>query len=300
VAGGTVVVNSDVTLAAYTGTNAASKATGTLNINGGSVTVGGNIVTTDSANATATVTLNGGTLDMTGGNINVDAFNAQTGILRNVGQIFNGDGITAAPLTKTGAGALELQGANTFTGGATISEGSFYVSGSLTTGAVTAASNTTFGGNALLNGSLSLADNSTLKIDLGGLVAGSTGYDQITMADTAGSVSLGSNVTLSLSLGFTPDTSVDTFYYILNRADAGTYANTFAGLAEGTVIDLGNGVTGKLTYLANWTGNAATSSITGGNDVAITIPEPGTVVSLLGGLGALRGLGRFRRRAYRA
>ena len=93
---------------------------------------------------------------------------------------------------------------------------------------------------------------------------------------------------------------MDTFYYILNRADTGTYANTFAGLPEGAYVDLGNGVFGKLTYQANWTGSAATSSIAGGNDVAITIPEPGTVVSLFGGIGALLGLGRFRRRAARA
>ncbi|HET6409752.1 MAG TPA: PEP-CTERM sorting domain-containing protein, partial [Chthoniobacteraceae bacterium] len=87
-------------------------------------------------------------------------------------------------------------------------------------------------------------------------------------------------------------------YYVLNRTDVGApFANTFAGLPEGAKFDLGNGFQGTITYQANWTGNPGTSSFTGGNDVAILIPEPGSVASLIGGLGVLLGLRRSRRRS---
>jgi fibronectin-binding autotransporter adhesin len=323
IGGGSLTVNNDVSLGLYGGAGTTGGAAGTLNITGGTVSVGGNIVTSNSARATATLNLNGGSLDMTGGSINVDAFNAQTGILRNVSQVFNGDGATPAALTKTGTAALEIQGANTYTGDTMVDGGSVFVNGSVS-GAVTTAATTTLGGDGLIGGAvnigslgtlspggtlsaaqtigsldvgglLTMGNNSTLKLDLNGLTAGA-GYDQV----NAGSVSLGSDVSLSLSMGFTPDTSVDTFYFILNRADAGAFgANTFAGLNEGSFVDLGNGLTGQLTYLANWTGDAATSSFTGGNDVAVLVPEPGALTTLFGALGVLASLGRFRRRSIR-
>lgn len=296
--GGTLLVNKDVALGLYTGTNGASGAAGTLNINGGSVTVGGNITTSNSDRATGTLSLNGGALDMTNGSINVDSFTVQAGVLRNVSEIYSGDGETAMALVKTGAGTLEIQGTNTYTGGTNVNEGTLLVNGSIN-GSLDTFTGTTLGGSGSINGALHLADSSTLRIELNGLEAG-TGYNQMNMTSAAGSVSLGTNVTLSLSLGFAPNTSVDTFYFILTRADSGIgYGNSFAGLAEGAEIDLGNGFVGTLTYLANWTGNTATSTFTGGNDVAIAIPEPGTIVTLLGGVGLL-GLGRFRRRSTRA
>jgi hypothetical protein len=146
-----------------------------------------------------------------------------------------------------------------------------------------------------IGGALTLSDNSTLTIELGGLTPGdgAGNYDQV----NAGSISLGSNVTLSLSLGFTPNVATNTLYYIANRADGAPFANTFAGLAEGATIDFGSGILGTITYQANWSGNPATSTFTGGNDVAIAIPEPGSVASLIGGLAVLLGVRRSRRRS---
>ncbi|MEI9895173.1 MAG: PEP-CTERM sorting domain-containing protein [Chthoniobacter sp.] len=48
----------------------------------------------------------------------------------------------------------------------------------------------------------------------------------------------------------------------------------------------------EITYLANFSGN----SFTGGHDIALlaVVPEPGSMISLLGGLGCLLGLHRLR------
>ena len=48
---------------------------------------------------------------------------------------------------------------------------------------------------------------------------------------------------------------------------------------EGATVSLGGAYSGTITYLANWTGTAATSTLSGGNDVAIynAIPEPGAL-----------------------
>jgi fibronectin-binding autotransporter adhesin len=316
--GGNFLVNNDVSLALWANNTVGTQTSvGTLNLTGGTFTVGGNITTSDTASATSTLNLNGGTLDMTNGNINVDSFNAQSGTLKNVAQIQSGDGVTAALLTKAGPGTLAIEGTNTYTGGTSVSGGTLLVDGSIT-GGVTTSANTTLGGIGSIGGAvtiaglgnlspgdslgtldiggaLTLSDNSTLQIEIGGLTPGDGpgNYDQV----NAGSISLGSNVTLSLSLSFTPNTSSTTLYYIANRADGAPFGNTFAGLAEGATVDLGNGILGTITYQANWSGNPATSSITGGNDVALAIPEPGSVASLLGGLGVLLGMRRSRRRS---
>ena len=69
-------------------------------------------------------------------------------------------------------------------------------------------------------------------------------------------------------------------FYILTRADSAAFAGTqpFDARPEGSTITLGNGFSGKITYKASWTGNQATSALTGGNDMAIfnVIPEPTT------------------------
>ncbi|HEY2760557.1 MAG TPA: PEP-CTERM sorting domain-containing protein, partial [Pirellulales bacterium] len=83
---------------------------------------------------------------------------------------------------------------------------------------------------------------------------------------------------LSLVGGFTPSPS-DVFY-VMSRADGAAFSTLFSGTSEGGLVSLGGGVTGQITYLANWTGTQAGSSLTGGNDVAIynvtAVPEPAT------------------------
>ena len=51
------------------------------------------------------------------------------------------------------------------------------------------------------------------------------------------------------------------------------------------IITIANGITAQVTYKANWTGSQATSTLTGGNDMALynfaVVPEP-TSVALIG------------------
>jgi len=137
-------------------TSATRPANATLNITGGTFTSAGNIAEGASSGGivTSTVTLNGGTLDLGGHAVTVDTFNVQAGTLKNLGQFNSG-----ATLTKTTAGALILDGANTYTGNTSVGAGSLTLAatGSLTfylgadgisnkvTGAGTATFDGTFG-----------------------------------------------------------------------------------------------------------------------------------------------------------
>jgi autotransporter-associated beta strand protein len=128
ISGGTVLINNSTTLAAalQLGDNVSAgggTVTASLNLTGGTTTLGGHIIR--SANAlrtTSTVTLNGAgaILDMGGKNIGsasaLITFNAQAGTLRNLAQL-NGGGV----LTKSTTGTLLLDTANAFTGGVSIS-----------------------------------------------------------------------------------------------------------------------------------------------------------------------------------
>jgi len=120
------------------------------------------------------------------------------------------------------------------------------------------------------------------------------------MTNAAGSINLDGTtaITLRLQGGYIPQSS--DIFFVLNRADSGTFTTSFAGTAEGSTINFGNGVTAQITYLANWNFGAGTGALTGGNDVALynfsVVPELGPASALFVGFGSLVGLQRFRRR----
>jgi autotransporter-associated beta strand protein len=230
--------------------------------------------------------------------------------------------VGSAGLVKTGAGVLSLEAANTYSGVTTVNNGTLLLSGSLA-GAISVGSDGLLAGTGSVAGAatiagvlapgaspgtldfgdaLTLASGSALTLEIGGGTPGDGlgFYDQVNLTNPAASLSLGSGVTLSVSLinGYVPIDGDD--FYLLTRADAGSFTGTFAGLPEGATVDLGFGHQGTLTYLANWTGSQFTSTETGGNDVAVInvafIPEPGAFSAWLAGLGALAGLRRYRRR----
>ncbi len=116
-------------------------------------------------------------------------------------------------------------------------------------------------------------------------MAGS-GYDQIVVA---GSVTLAGELQGTLFNNFNPNLN-DRLYVVINDG-IDPVIGAFSNVAEGGMVNVG-GRSFVLTYLAN----SVTNSFSGGNDVALLIPEPTAAASLWSGVGALLGLSRLRRR----
>jgi autotransporter-associated beta strand protein len=193
-------------------------------------------------------------------------------------------------LTKSGPNTQELSGDVDYFGPTTVTEGTLTVKGSI--GAATTSFGSTLSpgaGPGLLNvrGNFDLQTGGTLKMELGGPIPG-TGYDRVVVS---GGVTLAGALQGSLINGF--QGSGDLFFLLINDGtDAIT--GTFTGLSEGSLVNL-SGKNFFITYAANFE-NPAGPSLTGGNDVALVIPEPVTGVTLLVGFGGMLGLPRFRRR----
>jgi hypothetical protein len=79
----------------------------------------------------------------------------------------------------------------------------------------------------------------------------------------------------------------DQFAIIINDG-VDAVNGTFAGYGEGASVGFFNGVELFITYAGNADGGAV------GNDVLLTVPEPGSATLLIGGLAML--LGRRRRK----
>lgn len=264
----------------------------------GTLAGGGEIIRNDAVNSTTTLIVGDGNF---------------SGLIRgnNVVEPLLGRGFIA--LSKVSAGTLTLSGDNLYSGGTTISDGTLLANNSAGSATGTGAVNVdggilggtgSIGGVVNVNGTgtlkpgnspgtlaidntLTLNSGSTFMVELGGTDPGdgSGFYSQANMTNAGASVVLNSDVALSASLfgGFTP-TVGDTFY-ILTRADAGSFGSSnFDGLSEGSIFNLG-GYQAQITYQANWTGTQAGSALTGGNDVALTIvPEPSSLAMLAFGM----------------
>ena len=208
-------------------------------------------------------------------------------------------------ITKTGAGTLELSGANIYTGNTIVQQGQLVVNGSIAN-----ATTTTVQDGATISGSGSLGSltvnaggsvnpgNSpgvltvngaynqagTLVAEITGLTAG-TQHDQLIVN---GSVNLSGELNVQFS-GLTSYALNDTIFLILND-ESDAVSGTFFGLNQGDVAATYGGWDWVISYNAN----SNTSSFSGGNDVALrAIPEPSA--ALLGGLSALALLRRRRK-----
>jgi fibronectin-binding autotransporter adhesin len=257
------------------------------------------------------LTAGAGTVDMfTGTNFTLTVGGGDTSGSFS-GTIINSAG--TLNLAKTGSGTQILGGVSTYGGTTTLSAGTLLANN--TTGSATGSGTVNVDGGILggtggiagivnvnstgtlkpgnspgtlaIGNTLTFNNGSTFMVELGGTDPGDGGtfYSQANMTNGAASVVLDSNVALAASLfgGFTP-TLGDTFY-ILTRADAGSFgSSSFAGLSEGSILNIG-GYQAQITYQANWTGSQAGSLPTGGNDVALTIvPEPSSLAMLAFGM----------------
>lgn len=225
---------------------------------------------------------------------------ADTGLVRQAGTgktILTGNSMYYGS-TLVDAGTLQIDG-NVWSGPVTVAAaGNLGGTGVITTSSVTISGDLSPGaspGVLDISGPITFAGSAAYNVEFGGNNPGDGAgfYDQTHMTSAAGSVDLGSTTALSLSLfgGFTP--SYGDIYYIMSRADAAAFTTQFAGLPEGATINLA-GLDLTLTYQANWTGTQAGSTFTGGNDIALFVPEPGSAA-----LAAAASLLLFNRRRRR-
>jgi len=234
------------------------------------------------------------------------------------GSITNPSGVGLLNLSKTNTGTEILTGTNSYRGTTSVSGGTLLVDGihnsagsysdsaigailggrgtinlasgssvNATAGRIAAGDNGP--GIFNINGTLNMSGNGGLNIQLGGTSPGNGSgfYDQVNMTSPTGAINSSfAHFSLSLVNGFVPQPS--DIFYVLTRADSGSFSGTqpFDAAAEGATVHFGSDFVAKVTYQANWTGNQATSTLTGGNDMAfynIVVPEPASVTLL--GLG---------------
>jgi autotransporter-associated beta strand protein len=254
---------------------------------------------------------------MTGGNITVDNITVNSGTLKDVAQIFGGDGATPMTVTKLTNGVLTVVGTVTYTGATNVNAGIIIVHGSLSgTPALTLALGTELRGLGAINptngmitssGTISPGDSGfdIGSFDTGNVVlnGGSVVLDLASAAsndrvNVTGTVSL--NAPIALQLNFTAPFADGTAFRLIDNDGTDPIALNSGGFTSG-----GNMITPNVDFAVTSNGVTQTFQLTyaGGdssNDVVLTaVPEPTPTATLLIGSAALVGLQRFRRRAQR-
>jgi autotransporter-associated beta strand protein len=229
---------------------------GTLALNGGTLTVGSFVKTSINANQTASLLFNGGVLKataspnvflaaLTGLSAKVQAGGAKIddgGFAITISQPLIHDSALGSTndggLTKLGAGTLTLASSNGYTGGTTVSNGTLLVNntvGSGTgTGAVTVVSGATLAGSGSMGGPVTIAGSGTLSPG--------NGVGTLTVSNH---LALNSGTILQYQLGTASDRTMVssnlTMGGILNISDAGGF-----GPGTYTLFTYGGGLSGPL------------------------------------------------------
>jgi autotransporter-associated beta strand protein len=225
-------------------------------------------------------------------------------------------------LLKYGSGTLVLTGANTYTGGTLIAEGTVKINNStgsaFGTGAVTVAAGATLAGSGSFTGALQLNGTLAPGNSPGTLTAGDTtfaggGTYQWQLNDAAGSAGtnwdlLAVNGTLTLSatsanpftLDLTSLTLADATGDAANFNAASDYSFTFLTTTNGVSGFLSDAFAIDTTHFTNpFSGTWSVSLTNSGHDLSLhytasAVPEPSTC-AMIAGLAAL-GLATLRRR----
>jgi outer membrane autotransporter protein len=196
----------------------------------------------------------------------------------NASTTFSGvlqDGTSALQLTKSGTGTLTLTGANTYSGGTTISAGTLQVGNGGATGSISGnvtdngilafdrSDAVTFGGVISATGSLVQLGNGTLTLTGNNTYSGGTtinvGTLQIGNGGASGSIT--GNVTDNGTLAF-------------DRSDSVTFGEVISG--TGTLVQMGSGT---LTLTADNSYGGGTTINTG---ASLQLGNGGTTGSIIG------------------
>ena len=256
-----------------------STATGIVNVAGGAVTLGGDIVKQPSGRAM--LTLSSGTLDMQSHSIGsasdkVDVVTFTGGRLMNLAGFNGGD-----PLVKTGIGTLEIAGANTYTGTNYVMAGTLFMNGTFVAeSAVMVTNNATLGGIGTITGAVNVASAGTL----------SPGTNSVGTL-TVGTLALSSNATYVVQLGGTGLADYDRCVVSTGAINIGNSILSVS-VAEGYVPQVGD----LFTIIRNVPGSAVTGRFTSGTMVKIDGVPGWAEVLYTGGSGqdvVLRYAGRW-------
>jgi autotransporter-associated beta strand protein len=313
--GGSVAANLGAGVMSVSGgttTLSGSSASTTINLNSGSLVLGGADRLSNEASITiaseAVMGLGGfaQTIGSLSGGGEVRLGSAGTGRL-TVGAgnstsafagVISGNGSAGGGLVKTGTGTLTLSGANTYNGTTSVNAGALVVNGSLGSGNVVVANGASLSGNASIGGALNVSGvlmpgNSvgTLAVSQG-LALGASSVVRFDLNAANPGIGLGLNDLIDVVGNLTLDGTLDVLPW--DVAVNGNFSTRNSGSwtlfrYTGSLTDNGL-VLGNLPTLAEgyeWqldteTANAVTLSI---------VPEPSTAL-----LGGLAGLLLFRRR----
>jgi outer membrane autotransporter protein len=273
--GGTILIAGTLQADSTTALSPSSAFTvnSTLDLNGFSNTIGslsGTGTVLDNGAATATLTIGNDNSNSTFG-----------GVLEN--------GTSVLALIKSGSGVLTLTGANSYTGGTTISAGTLQLGNGGTTGSIT--------GNVIDNGILAFNRSDVLTFN--GVISGAGSVQQIGPGTTiltgtntytggttisAGTLQLGNGGTTGSITGNVIDNGILAF----NRSDSVTFNGVIGG--QGALVKQGGGtltLTGMSTEFTGPTTVDEGSLIVDGSIASTqTLVSPG---ALLGGHGFLGG-----------
>jgi fibronectin-binding autotransporter adhesin len=270
---------------------------GTLKVSGGNTYTGGTTVSGGTLQAGSTTGFSSGSAFTVNSVLDLAGFSNSVGSLAGIGNVTNSggspatltaegngtstifsgtlaDGSSTLGLTKTGAGTMTLTGADTYTGGTTISAGTLQIGNGGTSG--------TIAGNVTDNGTL--AFNRTDNVLFPGIVSGTgtlkqlgTGILTLSGANTysggttisAGTLQIGNGGTVGSIVGNVADTGS----LVFNRTDNVTYSGVVSG--AGTLAQNGAG-----TLILT-----GTNTLTGGT----TIGAGSLQIGSGGGAGSLTG-----------
>lgn len=247
--GGALTVKNDLVVGNYVGSTGTVR--GTVNIDGGNVTIGGNITKTASVRSSSLLGLNGGTIDMTGGSITASQLAFRGGSITNATAI-SLDGVSVTNGTTFGnlAEALILRDVSlltpvTLTNGAANQGGVRYeaagAGGGANLGAVDLGS---------VSRTFNVENNVSAAADLtvGGAISG-TGSAGLTKSGPG-------TLVLTAINSYTGPTSVSQGTLTVGVVGAGSLAATPVSVAGGARLDGSGSIGGAVTLTSDAAGGA--------------------------------------------